>query len=273
VDEEVEFAASHFYELDPDDLQGIGGSILEEIVGSQWLRLPNEDSLLNFIGQVDSEDQTRLLRYLRIEYLSCEAMKVFLEQFADSILDPAIWESLCYRLLLPVSPSSSERSSISASRFNPGVEFPMKEVKSLEGIVSYLYAEYGDVIKITSKSEGSLELYPAGYANGVSSKDHPGQWVCWDFRKMWIYPTHYTINSYNLRSWILEGSVDGRTWTEIDRQADLTDFKDGTDPEASFAVSNPFGCRFIRLTQTGKNWDGSDRLSFHAAEFFGTLFE
>jgi hypothetical protein len=110
-----------------------------------------------------------------------------------------------------------------------------------------------------------------------SSNDEPGQWICWDFREMRVRPTHYTIWAAWLKSWVVEGSLDGESWTEIDRQTNNQDF--------SFAVSNPAGCRFIRLTQTdGPHWKvrhGDDELDlrpvdfllFYAVEFFGTLSE
>jgi hypothetical protein len=91
--------------------------------------------------------------------------------------------------------------------------------------------------------------------------------------------TYYTIKSACLRSWIVEGSVDGRNWTQIDQETnnrhfDLTawDYSPGAGLGA-FRVSNSAGFRFIRLMQTGKNHYGNDTLSLHVVEFFGTLCE
>jgi hypothetical protein len=103
------------------------------------------------------------------------------------------------------------------------------------------------------------------------SRNAPGQWVCWDFVELRIRPTHYTIWASRLRSWVLEGSVDGEIWKEIHRQTNSSHFKMGT--MASFPVSNQMGCRFIRLTQTGQDSDREDFLGLHAVEFFGTLWE
>jgi hypothetical protein len=61
----------------------------------------------------------------------------------------------------------------------------------------------------------------------LEAGNEPGQWVCWDFRKMRVRLTHYTIKSCSLKSWVLEGSVGGDTWTAIDRQADSSDFQNG----------------------------------------------
>jgi hypothetical protein len=91
-----------------------------------------------------------------------------------------------------------------------------------------------------------------------------------------VRPTHYTITGGDLKSWIVESSLDFMNWTEIDRQTDSKDFHDGEFPRrgrASFAVSNSAECRFIRLTQTGKNRHGRDYLHITDVEFFGTLLE
>jgi hypothetical protein len=75
-----------------------------------------------------------------------------------------------------------------------------------------------------------------------------------------------------MKSWLIESSLDGVTWTEIDRKTDNTDLKD-TPYIASFAVENSAESRFVRLTQTGKNHQGKDWLGMVAFEFFGTLLE
>jgi hypothetical protein len=104
------------------------------------------------------------------------------------------------------------------------------------------------------------------------SRNESGQWVCWDFRQMSVRLTTYRIIAAWLKSWIVEGSVDGESWTEIDRKKNTQEFKDlkllGT---GSFVVAKPMECRFIRLTQTATNHNGSDILYLRDVEFFGTL--
>jgi hypothetical protein len=60
VGEEIEFAASHFYEIDADDLKGIDVGLLELIVSSEGLRLESEDSLLTFILNLRLQDDLSL---------------------------------------------------------------------------------------------------------------------------------------------------------------------------------------------------------------------
>jgi hypothetical protein len=83
----------------------------------------------------------------------------------------------------------------------------------------------------------------------------------------------YIIWAMVLKSWVLEGSVDGESWTQIDRRTDTEDFKDGWKM-ASFRILNCLTeFRFVRLTQTDKNHHGSDYLLSCGVEFCGTLFE
>jgi hypothetical protein len=90
---------------------------------------------------------------------------------------------------------------------------------------------------------------------------------------MRVRPTHYTIKGWYPKSWVVESSLDGEAWTEIDRKTNNVDFKANNWATASFAISKSAECRFIRLTQTGKNHGGNDYLAIQAFEFFGTLLE
>jgi hypothetical protein len=84
--------------------------------------------------------------------------------------------------------------------------------------------------------------------------------------------------SGSLKSWVIEGSPDRNAGTEIDRKPNNNDVTAGHGI-APFAVSNSAECRFIRLTQTGKNLfpesakELDDSLGIEAFEVFGTLLE
>jgi hypothetical protein len=163
------------------------------------------------------------------------------------------------------------------------LEIPMRHAESLDGIIAYLTSKHNgnvhkkQIVTITSASQHINT--PAATADfhwdyGFISADAPGQWVCWDFRGMRVRPAGYTIQSYWLGSWVLEGSLDGESWTVLDRRTEDRDsFMISVDRVSSFPVSNGAECRFIRLTQTGMNRDGNLGLYLTAVEFFGTLFE
>jgi hypothetical protein len=177
----------------------------------------------------------------------------------------------------PVDPSWDEEKRKAVERANGA--------KSLNGIISHLTKKHGGnvqekgIVTITSKS--GLEDPKNALKNVadltsqslIGSENAPGQWVCWDFHEMRIHPTHYTIWTAFLKSWVVEGSLDGSSWTGIDRQTDKQDFKTGVNT-GSFAISKWVEFRFIRLTQTDKrHYVSDDELALRAVEFFGALFE
>jgi hypothetical protein len=167
------------------------------------------------------------------------------------------------------------------------VGIPMQEAKSRDGILSYLTKKHGGhvhergLVAVTSKSfAADAARYLAKNAADLTcdesyfiSKDEPGQWISWDFREMRIRPTHYTMMAQDPKSWVVEGSLDGTNWSEIDRRTDNKHFEKGKKT-GSFPISKPVECRFIRLSQTAKNHDGTDCLGYlYAVEFFGALSE
>jgi hypothetical protein len=109
------------------------------------------------------------------------------------------------------------------------------------------------------------DLNPDSYFCSASG---PNQWISWDFHELRIRPTHYTLSGGFLQSWVVESSLDGVNWTEIDRKTNYDDF-DAWPWTASFAVLNSAESRFIRLTQTNR----PECLNIEAVEFFGTLLE
>jgi hypothetical protein len=164
------------------------------------------------------------------------------------------------------------------------VECPLKMAGSVDGIISYLTRKHGGnvhdkrIVTLTARSVSSCYALrsvadPSGRSDFYSD-NAPGQWVCWHFREMRVRPTHYTMKTLYLKSWVVESSLDGQTWIGIDRKTDNKDFKEGNWETVSFAVSNSTECHFIRLTQTGKRHFFKDHnLPLRGVEFFGILLE
>jgi hypothetical protein len=152
IEEEIEFVASHFYELEgqSDFLVGIDLPTIERVLDSRMLRLTDEDSLLAFVCNHFC-DPRPLLGYVQSEYLSVSGISRFLEHISVDNLDSHIWSSLCRRLILPVaigvSKSKSNSQSVSSTRFiNPGpvVEtFEYVTNSPFSGIISSLTLSCG----------------------------------------------------------------------------------------------------------------------------------
>jgi hypothetical protein len=113
------------------------------------------------------------------------------------------------------------------------------------------------------------------------SKDTPDQWISWDFKALRIDPTHYSIRASrwgscyftqvgHLKSWAVEGSDDGASWTEIDRHENNSDFNSDLAVK-TFAVSRSGSFRRIRLRQIGPNHSGNNCLALNAFEVFGAV--
>jgi hypothetical protein len=102
------------------------------------------------------------------------------------------------------------------------------------------------------------------YYDDSDDPEHP--WICWDFGEMRVRLTHYQKCTSAMESWILHGSVDGKTWKILDCKIAPDYFSDAS--VRTFAVSDSVECRFIRLTQTDKG-----KLVNQGFEFFGTLLE
>jgi hypothetical protein len=87
-----------------------------------------------------------------------------------------------------------------------------------------------------------------------------------------MIPSHYSERAHSknwfLRSWILEGSIDGSSWILLDEQK-YSSTMNSTHPIGTFAVGHSVEYRFIRICQTGKNARGSDWLILFGFEVFG----
>jgi hypothetical protein len=101
------------------------------------------------------------------------------------------------------------------------LEFPLENGKPLEGIISYLTQKHGGnvhdkgIVTTTSKSMcynkpnwSARNLTELKSSSVFMSAHEPGEWVCWDFHELQVRPTHYTINCYDLKSWVVESSLD-----------------------------------------------------------------
>jgi hypothetical protein len=166
--------------------------------------------------------------------------------------------------------------------FRPLVQCPFIEETPLNGIISYLTQKYGgnvhekQIIQISSKSfapEPWLHLRSVAtlvLLLGFASEPGPDQWVCWDFHELRICPTQYAVDPWELNSWVVESSLDGEYWTEIDRRIDQHCPRRGI---ASFEIADPLEARFIRLSIVPSLDHPDATLQLRRVEFFGTVFE
>jgi hypothetical protein len=157
------------------------------------------------------------------------------------------------------------------------------------GVIAHLTAKYGGnlhdngAVEITASSVGHSDCTPRNAADlgnkdsYFCSDDKPGQWISWDFKALRIEPTHYTIqtydgdpNYYHLKSWVVEGSDDGTSWTEIDRRKNNSNLTAKLAVKTFAVVRSGSFCR-IRLRQNGRNHSRNNCLILTAFEVFGAV--
>jgi hypothetical protein len=163
--------------------------------------------------------------------------------------------------------------------------FPGKPV--FEGLISFLAKEGGGnpdekgLISATGSSNypysNPRNVADLGTETYFCSNNVANQWMCYDFKDIRVGVTHYLIRTqgggqgdWHLRSWVLEGSEDNSTLTELDRRDDDPRLN-GRLSICSFDVRNVIESRLIRIRAIGPTWAGNHHLLFQALELFGAL--
>jgi hypothetical protein len=284
---EIEFAAQHFPEIQRSLLELVTShsessiSILEQIICHDSLQLTSEDSLCDVVLACQNTAAfPALVECLKFEYLSVESMRAFHECIASEFdtLTPSIWAALGPRFLLDVGQWGH------GPRYR-GLHFAFHAQSPLSGIIAYMTRKHErnlhdcGVVRVTASSHGGgsrealLDLH---MQNHFWTDNSPDQWICWDFKSARLFPTHYSLRAESggeshPRHWVLEGSLDGSTWTELDRRADSQITRELM--VVNFTVSTPAEVRMIQFRQTGVNGNNNHYLSLTAVEFFGNLRE
>jgi hypothetical protein len=145
----------------------------------------------------------------------------------------------------------------------------------LKGHAGQYAPDTGLTIAASSLADGDFHNVARSGRDSYASQNEPGQWFCYDLQESRACITAYTLYAKYLKSWVIEGSEGGASWTEIDRQTDNGFFKDWCTESIDLSKQGRLTdtkWRFIRITQTDKNHNGTDTLELRGFEFFGTLF-
>lgn len=106
-------------------------------------------------------------------------------------------------------------------------------------------------------------------------------WVCFDFKKMKIEISNYSIRSsdikvgcHHIKNWVFEISDDGDKWTKIDEHSNYTELN-GNLITKTFEVSQKHFARFCRLRNNGEYYgsNNNNSLILNSIEFYGRLQE
>jgi hypothetical protein len=203
-----------------------------------------------------------------------------------------VWDRICERLLIDISKSVHPRfSSKQVECEKPELVRNFKSNSPLDGIISYLTSRFGGnisdmgIVLVTSKSvynpsftaRNAVDLMADSKFISASGGD---QWLCYDFRDRRVEVRHSAIRSLfngglgcaHPKSWVIERSVDGHEWIELDQKRNNPDLND-RNVIRSWPTTRSMKSRYIRLRLTGRSHCGTNILALSSFEVFGTIIE
>lgn len=310
IEEDIDFSslidiiASHFYQIDKNQIKSLPKSLLLKILSNTHLKIEDEDTLFEIIKEIfeerenenenknkeedeEEEELTIFDFYEQINFsgLSDEKFKEFLEIFDPTKMTNSLWKKLCNRFL---------NKEINKDRYS-GQKFLFKgkESESFQGIIYQLTKECGG--NVAEKGILSISSFPEHQSypskNAVDFENIQSQvitygdnnaWLMYDFKEKKVQPTHYSIRSRpsgkgsdHPKNWVIEGSnTGGNDWKILDSQNDVTCLDDKSVFH-TFEIKEKYSkdefYRFLRLRQTGPNSANCYQLCLSALEYFGTI--
>ena len=233
--EEIEFIASHLYELE-NQIQNIPPQYLHEIFSSKNLCISSEEWLLNFIidccekaakGELSDEraEYANLLECVHFDSLSSDSIDLFFKKTILNDINSATWNliaQLCMKLKANNGEKSNSKdtSQINSKRYfqkpapvqKPAPAMPIDIEffggNPLNGIFEYLKSHYSNGKNIADS--GIINVKPSTVVSGTSvfnlfehnsnsvylSKDIPGQWILFDFKNFRVIPKFYSLATH-----------------------------------------------------------------------------
>ena len=289
---EIDFISSNFPEILKQHKQNLSNlpiEVLQDIFQNNNLQLDTEDELLEFINEVYKQgtETSILYSYVYFSNVEINSIDTFLNIFNICDLTSEVWNSISNRLRREIV----KNEELKVKRYRKGQKSKSKDKKreeflsfpylnrEFEGILNSFKSNIDSEVKPTSSSsfDGTPSYILSDDTSYLGTSNKPNSWVCFEFVKRRIIPTHYTIrsiyySSYHLRSWIVEGSEDGREWEKLDEQKDCS-LLNGANIVHTFPVSNneEHEFKFIRISTSGKNWGNTDALYMSRIEFYGQI--
>jgi hypothetical protein len=166
-------------------------------------------------------------------------------------------------------------------------EFPFSPASPLDGIIAHLTRTFGgnvherNVVTVTAFKPLSGDSAPrvvdldsdSTYVSLLGPRD---QWIALEFRKMTVFPMHYTLKTRvgkwagRMKSWVIEGSVDGKAWRAM-TELTSSDTINRPNVTMSFPITSPAAVRHVRFHMPPA--DGNQNIILSGFELFGILRE
>jgi hypothetical protein len=278
---ELAFIAAHFSAFDRRELATLSPELLQLVLECPDLKVETESDLFRFIQnavlQCGAAYQV-LYETLLFEYLEDADVAAFLQAVTFEELSAPMWAALSRRLVRRTPAPSGDRYSKGtiAYRSDP-----------FDGIAAWMRGQAGGnpvregLIEVSCSAGNPYgeKLFDKDWKCYWSSANAADQWIAFRFPKHSVVVTDYSLRSPNskqgwnhLRSWVVEGSMDGKEWCEIDRR-EGTEELNGKSKVATWKCREPRKVRIVRIRQTGKNHRNLDDIQLSGVEFFGRVFD
>ncbi|KAK8838963.1 hypothetical protein M9Y10_032423 [Tritrichomonas musculus] len=290
---EIDFVSEHFSDIQnrfSRELSELSFETLDKILNNKKLRVDNEDQVLEFVNQLYSNDSkySEFYKYVLFSNVEPETIEKFIAIFDIDHITIEMWQEISRRLILKVDGNENDDKNGKRYRRNKpkakGQSIPYKE--QFNGIFRYLqtHSNIDDEVNITFSSKGCGDVKNLLQFDDLNNYFHtqsaPNSWICFEFKKHRVIPTHYTIrseksngvNGYHLKSWNIEGSNDNQNWTPIDEEKDNGSLN-GSNYVNTFAIQNNKDFKYIRLMLTGPDWFSTNdyTILLNSIEFYGQL--
>jgi hypothetical protein len=283
--DEVDFVAGNFAQFERRELSRLTPSLLQAVLESPSLKIETESDLFRFIEAVVAESGKEyqiLYESLLFEYLCEEDLSAFVEDVTFEDLSASMWTAVRKRLVQKVHMGVPE---VVVDRYSKGtIAF---KGDPFCGIAAHFRKQTGEnpvkegLIEVSYQSGNpySDKLFEKDWKCYWSSANAPGQWIAFNFPQHSVVVTDYTLKSPNskqgwnhMKSWVVEGSVDGVEWFEIDKREGNEDLN-GKSCVKTWKCLSPRKARIVRIRQIGKNHRNMDDIQLSGVEFFGRVFE
>jgi hypothetical protein len=216
--------------------------------------------------------------------LSCRGIDLFFERISISELDERIWHQLWIRSRHRIVYDPTEL----VRNVNRYTGFVARSPDSpWSGLIAHLTELCGgnvhakgavDVSCSSTYRHQCWDVVNYAWNDYWSTYTMPNSWIQFDFKDRVVSLTHYALKSdgnsnHHLVEWAVQGSMDGLSWTDLDRRhtQDLNNNYITKIFSCDATFSQPHFYRCIRLLQTGKNSAGSDNLMLTNFECFGSM--
>jgi hypothetical protein len=219
IADEVIFVASHFCDLNSNDLNLVSIEALAEILFSDALHIDSEDYLLDWILD-HGEDYHCLLSAVRLTFLQQQSIDRLFTTISPLICDHQLWQNIWSRVrhqivLDETDMTSSRRTEKIIKKYDDPWSGLIRELSLTCG--GNVHTK--QVVECTCSGTGCgkcsqvVDCNQSGY---WQSLDSPNSWIQCDFKIRKVSLTHYSLKSSGstvqfLQQWEITGSNDAQT--------------------------------------------------------------